>query len=118
MPDTASPEAVTIPTALALRIVALADAWADDDERSGLTPPAYDADACDLLTDLVAEAGQLADALRAAGVEPWPVDPLEACTGTTPECPHTQCPDGWHDGADLPCSCTPDCARGDDDADA
>jgi len=38
--------------------------------------------------------------------------PLEACTGTTPECPHTECPDGWHDtDATGPCSCTPDCAR-------
>ena len=24
------------------------------------------------------------------------------------------CPDGWHDGDELPCLCTPDCARFDD----
>lgn len=30
---------------------------------------------------------------------------LEACV--CGEC--TECPDGWHYGADLPCSCTPDC---------
>lgn len=35
---------------------------------------------------------------------------LEACTGDTPECPHTECPDGWHQDEDLPCGCTPDCA--------
>lgn len=39
--------------------------------------------------------------------------PLELCTGSTPECPHVECPDDWHWGDDLPCSCTPDCARSD-----
>lgn len=47
--------------------------------------------------------------------EPPDPDPLEACTGGTPECPHTECPDGWHEGDDLPCACTPDCALTDDD---
>lgn len=32
--------------------------------------------------------------------------PLEACVCGA----HFDCPDGWHDDADLPCSCTPDCA--------
>lgn len=32
--------------------------------------------------------------------------PLAACTCGQ----HFDCPDGWHDEADLPCSCTPDCA--------
>lgn len=36
--------------------------------------------------------------------------PLERCTGETPECPHVDCPDGWHWGDDVPCACTPDCA--------
>lgn len=40
--------------------------------------------------------------------------PLEACTGDTDECPHYECPDGWHSEADLPCSCTPDCAIDDE----
>jgi hypothetical protein len=35
---------------------------------------------------------------------------LEACTGTDEDCPHHDCPDGWHYGSDLPCSCSPDCA--------
>lgn len=26
----------------------------------------------------------------------------------------TECPDGWHWGEDLPCSCTPDCALDDE----
>lgn len=38
--------------------------------------------------------------------------PLERCIGGTPDCPHVDCPDGWHYGIDLPCSCTPDCALG------
>lgn len=33
---------------------------------------------------------------------------LEGCV--CGECFH--CPDGWHWGDDLPCSCTPDCALG------
>lgn len=28
---------------------------------------------------------------------------------------HRDCPDGWHSGDDLPCSCTPDCALTEDD---
>lgn len=36
--------------------------------------------------------------------------PLELCNGSTPECPHYACPDGWHDGDAPNCSCTPDCA--------
>lgn len=43
------------------------------------------------------------------------VVPLETCTGLTPECPHLYCPDGYHSGDDLPCSCTADCALGDDE---
>ena len=43
------------------------------------------------------------------------VVPLEKCTGETPECPHLYCPDGYHTGDDLPCSCTPDCAADEDD---
>lgn len=43
------------------------------------------------------------------------VVPLETCTGLTPECPHLYCPDGYHSGEDLPCSCTPDCAADEDD---
>jgi hypothetical protein len=35
--------------------------------------------------------------------------PLELCV--CGEC--YDCPDGWHRGEDLPCSCTPDCALGD-----
>jgi hypothetical protein len=27
---------------------------------------------------------------------------------------HFDCPDGWHYGTDLPCSCTPDCVLTDD----
>lgn len=27
---------------------------------------------------------------------------------------HRDCPDGWHSGADLPCSCTADCALRED----
>jgi hypothetical protein len=59
--------------------------------------------------------------------EPWPcptvrlallpartatteAEALEACTGTDEDCPHHDCPDGWHYGSDLPCSCSPDCA--------
>lgn len=41
--------------------------------------------------------------------------PLERCTGDTPECPHYDCPDGWHDSDDLPCGCTPDCALTEDE---
>lgn len=37
--------------------------------------------------------------------------PLELCNGSTPECPHYACPDGWHPGDYPNCSCTPDCAR-------
>ena len=36
--------------------------------------------------------------------------PLSRCTGETADCPHYDCPDGWHEGTDLPCDCTPDCA--------
>lgn len=43
------------------------------------------------------------------------VVPLELCTGDTPECPHIYCPDGWHTGDDLPCSCTPSCAATEDE---
>lgn len=43
-------------------------------------------------------------------VEPRNEVPLEFCTGDSLECPHTECPDGWHRGDELPCSCTPDCA--------
>ena len=35
--------------------------------------------------------------------------PLSRCTGETSDCPHYDCPDGWHEGTDLPCDCTPDC---------
>lgn len=28
---------------------------------------------------------------------------------------HFECPDGWHYGDDLPCSCTADCALFEDD---
>lgn len=38
--------------------------------------------------------------------------PLEACVCGE----HNYCPDGWHYGDDLPCSCTPDCALEDDGA--
>ena len=31
---------------------------------------------------------------------------LEACVCGR----HRDCPDGWHYGDELPCSCTPDCA--------
>lgn len=44
--------------------------------------------------------------------------PLELCNGSTPQCPHYECPDGWHDGEAPNCSCTPDCALEDDDDDA
>lgn len=36
--------------------------------------------------------------------------PLELCNGSTDECPHYYCPDGWHRGDAPNCSCTPDCA--------
>lgn len=38
---------------------------------------------------------------------------LESCT--CGEC--FDCPDGWHRGADLPCSCTADCALNDEGGD-
>lgn len=41
-------------------------------------------------------------------------DPLELCNGSTPECPHYACPDGWHPGEAPNCSCTPDCALTDE----
>lgn len=37
--------------------------------------------------------------------------PLEACAGDTPECPHYDCPDGFH--PDGGCACTPDCRLAD-----
>jgi hypothetical protein len=39
--------------------------------------------------------------------------PLELCVCGE----HFYCPDGWHSGDDLPCSCTPDCALDDECAD-
>lgn len=36
---------------------------------------------------------------------------LESCICSK----HFDCPDGWHWGNDLPCSCTPDCALEDED---
>jgi hypothetical protein len=39
--------------------------------------------------------------------------PLELCVCGE----HFYCPDGWHSGDDLPCSCTPDCALPDDEGD-
>lgn len=38
-------------------------------------------------------------------------EPLAACVCGG----HYFCPDGWHTGDELPCSCTPDCALEDDE---
>ena len=94
-------------------LLAIARGWADARElESARGDEGEQPDTTAIVTDLTQTVIRWVERFPALDSIPDPdALPLENCTGTTAECPHYACPDGWHPGAAPNCSCTPDCAE-------